>query len=167
MQCECQFVPSAVVDCLCLFPKTEAAMALGWVAAAFAGRKNSCVEGASRLWGVGREMERGTAATPRKGWETRQVRDSAIEEVRRTRGASSARQQRTGFSIAGPEKYPCQNPSRLISLEHMQGWRHMFCLLSKRASNATSSSAPHNCNAPDHPPRVSTRNSRNTVTLSR
>jgi hypothetical protein len=61
--------------------------------------------------------------------ETRQVRDPAIEEVRRTAKLSSAKAAANCFSIAGPEKYPCQNYSRLISLEHMQGWRHMFCLL--------------------------------------
>ena len=44
--------------------------------------------------GVGREMERGTATTPRKSLETRQVRDPAIEEVRRTAKLSSAKKQR-------------------------------------------------------------------------
>jgi hypothetical protein len=128
MQFERPFVPSAVVDCLCLFPKTEAAMALG-------GLLLLLQAGITRAWkerstlGRGERNGRRNRDHAKKSFQTRQVRDPAIEEVRRTAKLSSAKAAANYFSIAGPEKYPCQNYSRLISLEHMQGWRHMFCLL--------------------------------------
>jgi hypothetical protein len=129
MQFERPFVPSAVVDCLCLFPKTEAAMALG-------GLLLLLQAGITRAWKERSTLGRGE----RNG---RRNRDHAKESLG---NASSSRprqlkmygglhnrraqkQQQSCFSIAGPEKYPCQNYSRLISLEDMQGWRHMFCLL--------------------------------------
>jgi len=79
--------------------------------------------------GRGERNGRRNRAHAKESLETRQVRDPAIEQVRRTAQLSSAKAAANCFSIAGPEKYPCQNYSRLISLEHLQGWRHMFCLL--------------------------------------
>jgi hypothetical protein len=71
--------------------------------------------GITRAWkerstlGVGREMERGTAATPRKAWKRVKF---AIRQLKRYGGLQNCqaqKQQHTGFSIAEPEKYPCQN----------------------------------------------------------
>ena len=128
MQFERPFVPSVVVDCLCLFPKTEAAMGLG-------GLLLLLQVGIIRAWkerstlGRGERNGRRNRAHAKESLETRQVRDPAIEEVRRTAKLSSAKATAKRFSIADPEQYPCQNYHVLISLERMQGWRHMFCLL--------------------------------------
>lgn len=142
MQFERRFVPSAVVDCLCLFPKTEAAMALG-------GLLLLLQVGITRAWkerstlGEGREMERGTATTPRKSLETRQVRDPAIEEVRRTAKLSSAKsnskvlfnsrpgkislsklsrpdQPRTYARLASYVLPFCEEPQTVSSAQHLQ-----------------------------------------------
>jgi hypothetical protein len=90
MQFERPFVPSAVVDCLCLFPKTEAAMALG-------GLLLLLQVGIIRAWkerstlGRGERNGRRNRDHAKESLETRQVRDPAIEEVRRTAQLSSAK----------------------------------------------------------------------------
>jgi hypothetical protein len=128
--------------------------------------------GITRAWkerstlGEGREMEGGTATTPRKSLETRQVRDPAIEEVRRTAKLSSAKNNSDCFSIADPEKYPCQSYHVLISLERMQGWRHMFCLFVKSLKhNVSSAQHLQHLEYPRHSPDHI--HGGNTATLSR
>jgi hypothetical protein len=74
--------------------------------------------GITRAWkerstlGEGREMERGTATTPRKSLETRQVRDPAIEEVRRTAKLSSAKSNSKVLFNSRPGKISLSKLSR-------------------------------------------------------
>jgi hypothetical protein len=98
--------------------------------------------------------------------ETRQVRDPAIEEVRRTAKSSSAKSSSKPLFNSRPEKYPCQNYSRLISLEHPARLAS-YVLPFVKSLKRNESSAQHlqHPEYPRHSP-VPTH-SRNTATVSR
>jgi hypothetical protein len=91
--------------------------------------------GITRAWkerstlGCGERNGKRNRDHAKEGLETRQVRDPAIEEVRRTAKLSSAKSNGNLLFSSRPGKISLSKLSRLISLERMQGWRHMFCLL--------------------------------------
>ena len=137
----------------------------GWVAAAFAGRNNSCVE-RTFDFGCGERNGKRNRGHAKESLETRQVRDPAIEEVRRTAKLSSAKATAYWLFNSRAGKISLSKLSRPDQPRtHARLASYVLPFVKSLKRNESSAHHLQHLAYPRHPPDHI--RSRNTATLSR